>query len=47
MFRLADAYLMYAEAFLRGASNADGNTALGYVNAIRQRLPRKPRATCT
>ena len=37
MFRLADAYLMYAEAFLRGASNADGATALGYVNTIRQR----------
>jgi len=37
IFRLADAYLMYAEAFLRGGSGADGATALGYVNALRQR----------
>jgi hypothetical protein len=36
MFRLADAYLMYAEAHLRGGG---GNiaTALQYVNAIRER----------
>jgi starch-binding outer membrane protein, SusD/RagB family len=36
MFRLADAYLMYAEAVLRGGG---GNraTALGYVNQLRQR----------
>lgn len=37
MFRLADAYLMYAEAFLRGGSGGDATTALGYVNAIRTR----------
>lgn len=37
MFRLADAYLMYAEAVLRGGSGGDMNTALGYVNAIRTR----------
>lgn len=36
MFRLADAYLMYAEAHLRGGGGNAG-TALGYVNAIRQR----------
>lgn len=36
MFRLADAYLMYAEAHLRGGGG-DAGTALGYVNAIRQR----------
>lgn len=36
MFRLADAYLMYAEAHLRGGGG-DATTALGYVNAIRQR----------
>jgi starch-binding outer membrane protein, SusD/RagB family len=36
MFRLADAYLMYAEAFLRGGGG-DGTTALNYVNQIRQR----------
>jgi hypothetical protein len=37
MFRLADAYLMYAEAVLRGGSGGDLTTALGYVNAIRTR----------
>jgi hypothetical protein len=37
MFRLADAYLMYAEAVLRGGSGGDLATALGYVNAIRTR----------
>lgn len=37
MFRLADAYLMYAEAVLRGGSGGDLTTALNYVNAIRTR----------
>lgn len=37
MFRLADAYLMYAEAVLRGGSGGDLNTALGYINQLRQR----------
>jgi hypothetical protein len=37
MFRLADAYLMYAEAVLRGGSGGDVATALTYVNAIRTR----------
>ena len=37
VFRLADAYLMYAEAVLRGGSGGDATTALGYVNAIRTR----------
>ncbi|RMF26960.1 MAG: RagB/SusD family nutrient uptake outer membrane protein, partial [Bacteroidetes bacterium] len=32
LFRLADAYLMYAEAVLRGGSGGDLNTALDYVN---------------
>jgi len=36
VFRLADAYLMYAELFARGAGGS-GATALGYVNAIRER----------
>ncbi len=36
MFRLADAYLMYAEINLRGGGG-DANTALGYVNALRRR----------
>ena len=37
MFRLADIYLMYAEAVLRGGSGGDLGTALNYVNAIRER----------
>jgi hypothetical protein len=37
VFRLADAYLMYAEAVLRGGTGGDITTALGYINAIRTR----------
>ncbi len=37
VFRLADAYLMYAEAVLRGGAGGDEATALQYVNAIRER----------
>ncbi len=37
MFRLGDAYLMYAEAVVRGGSGGDIATATGYVNALRQR----------
>ncbi len=37
LFRLADAYLMYAECAVRGASGANMNTALQYVNDIRTR----------
>jgi hypothetical protein len=37
MFRLADAYLMYAEACLRTGGGACEATALDYVNMIRQR----------
>jgi hypothetical protein len=36
MFRLADAYLMYAEAVVRGGGGSRA-TALGYINALRQR----------
>ena len=36
MFRLADAYLIYAEAQLRGGGGSAA-TALGYINALRQR----------
>lgn len=36
MFRLADAYLMYAEASLRGGGGNIG-TAVGYINQLRQR----------
>jgi starch-binding outer membrane protein, SusD/RagB family len=37
MFRLADIYLMYAEAVLRGGTGGDRAAALGYVNALRTR----------
>jgi hypothetical protein len=37
VFRLADVYLMYAEAVLRGGTSGNTTTALGYVNALRQR----------
>lgn len=37
MFRLADLYLTYAEAVLRGGTGGDVATALNYVNLLRQR----------
>ncbi len=37
IFRLADVYLMYAEAVLRGATEGTRGEALGYVNEIRER----------
>lgn len=37
LFRLADAYLMYAEAVVRGGTGGDLNTAVGYVNDLRNR----------
>ena len=36
MFRLADAYLMYAEIFLRGGGG-DASTAINYINMLRER----------
>jgi hypothetical protein len=36
-YRLADAYLMYAENVLRGATNGDLGTALNLINQLRQR----------
>src|SRR5690606_27848148 len=42
LFRLADAYLMYAEAVLRGATNGSSATALGYVNELRNRTNDDP-----
>lgn len=37
VFRLADVYLMLAEAVVRGGSGATADQALGYVNDLRQR----------
>jgi hypothetical protein len=37
MFRLADVYLMYAEAAARNASNANQTLAIRYVNDLRER----------
>lgn len=37
MYRLADAYLMFAEAVLRGGTGGTRAEALNYVNALRQR----------
>jgi starch-binding outer membrane protein, SusD/RagB family len=37
MMRLADVYLMYAEAVLRGGTGGSTATALGYLNALRTR----------
>jgi len=37
LFRLADVYLMYAEAVLRGGSGGSMATAIEYVNRIRER----------
>ncbi len=37
VFRLADAYLMLAEAVVNGGSGSSADEALGYVNAIRER----------
>lgn len=37
LFRLADAYLMYAECAARNASGADKSSATNYVNDLRER----------
>lgn len=37
LFRLAEQYLIYAEAVLRGGTGGDATTALGYINALRTR----------
>ncbi len=37
MFRLADVYLMYAEAVERGGQGGDKLTAIGYINDLRER----------
>ncbi|TNJ45213.1 RagB/SusD family nutrient uptake outer membrane protein [Tamlana fucoidanivorans] len=42
LFRLADAYLMYAECVLQKASGGDEATALKYVNDVRERSNATP-----
>ncbi|HVV03088.1 MAG TPA: RagB/SusD family nutrient uptake outer membrane protein, partial [Puia sp.] len=37
LFRLAEMYLVYAEAVLRGGNGGDVTTALQYVNLLRER----------
>jgi len=37
IFRLAEQYLIYAEAAARAGSAAEKTTATGYINLIRQR----------
>ncbi len=37
LFRLAEAYLIYAEAVVRGGTGGDVATAVGYVNDLRER----------
>lgn len=37
LFRLAEIYLIYAEAVLRNGSGGDAATALGYINLLRRR----------
>lgn len=37
VFRLAEMYLIYAEAVLRGGTNGDMGTAVNYINLLRQR----------
>ena len=37
LFRLAEIYLIYAEAVLRSGTGGDANTALGYINSLRTR----------
>ena len=37
LFRLADVYLMIAEAVVRGGSGSDRGTILGYINELQER----------
>ncbi|MGB3006075.1 MAG: RagB/SusD family nutrient uptake outer membrane protein [Chitinophagaceae bacterium] len=37
LFRLAEMYLIYAEAVLEGGTGGDATTALGYINTLRTR----------
>jgi hypothetical protein len=37
VYRLADAYLMYAEATIRGGAGGSNGDAIGYINTLRTR----------
>lgn len=47
LYRLADAYLIYAECVLRGATSGTNAQALQYVNAVRARAKAAPMASIT
>ena len=47
LYRLADAYLIYAECVLRGATSGTSAQALQYVNAVRARAKAAPMASIT
>ena len=47
LLRLADVYLMYAEAVVRGGTGGDLTTALGYINQLRQRAYKGATGTVT
>lgn len=47
IFRLADAYLMYAEAVLRGGAGGTAAQALTYINALRTRAFNGPSGNIT
>lgn len=47
LYRLADAYLIYAECVLRGATSGTSAQALQYVNAVRARAKAAPMVSIT
>lgn len=47
LFRLGEVYLMYAEAVVRGGSGGDINTAVNYINQLRQRAYRNTSGNIT
>lgn len=47
LYRLADAYLIYAECVLRGATSGTNAQALQYVNAVRTRSKAAPLTSLT
>lgn len=47
LFRLADAYLMYAEAVVRGGAGGSMSNAVQYVNLVRERAYKGPSGDIT